>query len=507
MTLENKSLTGASLTKNLEWKSTDWKTAEKTVFRLQMRIAKAMREKKYNKVKTLQRILTRSYSAKLLAVRKVTSNKGSKTPGIDGITWKTDNQKAKAVAVLRHKGYKPMPVKRIYITKSNGKKRPLGILTMVDRAMQAISLFALEPVAETIADPNSYGFRPHRNCADAITQVHIALARKISAKWILECDIKSCFDEIDHSWLENNILMEKTLLKKWLKAGYMNKNTIHYTESGTPQGSIISPCLTLMTLSGLEKAIKLKSKSSDKINVITYADDFVVTGSSKELLENHVKPRIVSFLNERGLTLSEKKTKVTHIDNGFDFLGFNVRKYNGKILIKPAKKNVKNFLSEIRYTIKSNRAAKTENLIRLLNPKIIGWTNYYSNVASKKTFNVVDHRIYESLFNWCKRRHPNKGLRWIKKKYFYSKGLRNWVFSSRVTNDKQQKDSVELFSALSVKIRRHIKTRYNATPYDPEFLEYFSNRIHKKRYGGQAKSTNIARPKHEFLCGNIQISV
>ena len=196
MTLKSSILNGASLANN-EWQSIDWKASEKLVFRLQMRIAKAMREKKFNKVKALQRLLTRSHSAKALAVKKVTSNKGARTPGVDGKIWKTDKQKAEAIITLRHRGYKAMPVRRVYITKGNGKRRPLGIMTIADRAMQALSLFALEPVSETLADVNSYGFRPNRSCADAIAQVFNSLASHNNAKWILEGDIESCFDEIN----------------------------------------------------------------------------------------------------------------------------------------------------------------------------------------------------------------------------------------------------------------------------------------------------------------------
>ena len=255
MTLKNLSSTGAPLTSE-NWQSINWQAHEKLVFRLQMRIAKVMREKKYNKVKILQRLLTRSYSAKCLAVRKVTNNKGAKTPGIDGKTWKSDKQKAEAVSTLRHKGYKPLPVRRIYISKSNGKKRPLGIMTIKDRAMQALSLFALEPISEFQADPNSYGFRSYRSCADAIEQCFVVLAQKGSAQWILEGDIKSCFNKISHKWLEDNILMDTNLLKKWLKAGYMEKNTLLQTQEGTIQGGL---CKALHKLPYAKKVIMLSN--------------------------------------------------------------------------------------------------------------------------------------------------------------------------------------------------------------------------------------------------------
>lgn len=481
MTLKNIYLTGAPLTSTENWLANNWKVKEKLVFRLQMRIAKAMREKRYNKVKALQRLLTRSYSAKGLAVRKVTGNIGAKTPGVDGKTWKTDKQKSEAISTLLHRGYKPLPVRRVYITKSNGKKRPLGIATIKDRAMQALSLLALEPVAETQADFNSYGFRSYRNCADAIEQCFKLLSKRNSARWILEGDIKSCFDKISHKWLEANTLMDIKLLRKWLKAGYMENGKWLFSDEGTPQGSIISPSLTVITLSGLECAAKAGLKSADKINVIAYADDFVITGSSKELLENHVKPRVVAFLKQRGLSLSEEKTRITRIEQGFDFLGHNVRKYNDKLLIKPAKKNIKNFLQEIRSAIKTNPTAKTENLINLLNPKIRGWANYFRHVVSNETFSYVDHQIFKAIFNWAKRRHPNKGLQWIKDKYFRSSYLRNWVFSTKVRDRTGNTQFVDLFKATQVKIKRHVKIRAMATPFNPNYLGYFAERGQRGR--------------------------
>jgi RNA-directed DNA polymerase len=488
MTLKNslksdKALTGATLTGNEDWKAINWQSVEKLVFRLQMRIAKAMREKRYNKVKVLQRLLTRSVSAKCMAVKKVTSNKGAKTPGIDGVTWKSDKQKAEAVSSLQHRGYKPLPVRRLYITKSNGSRRPLGICTLKDRAMQALSLVALEPVSETIADPNSYGFRSYRNCADAIEQCFIALARKTSAEWILEGDIKSCFCKISHKWLEDNILMDKKLMRKWLKAGHMEKGALVQTTEGTQQGSVISPCWTLITLSGLEKAVKADMKQSDKVNVIAYADDFVITASSKALLENHIKPRVEAFLKQRGLELSEDKTKITHIDQGFDFLGHNVRKYNGKLLIKPAKKNVKSFLQEIRNHIKTKPTIKTEDIISLLNPKIRGWANYFRHVVSTQVFSYVDAQIYKALFSWAKRRHPKKGIRWIVGKYYRSSGLKNWIFSAKVGNKDGKSKFIDLFNASQVKITRHVKIKADSTPFDPDFLDYFTKRAANGRIG------------------------
>ena len=227
------------------------------------------------------------------------------------------------------------------VPKKNGKRRPLGIPTQRDRAMQALHLLGLEPVAETQADRNAYGFRPKRSTADAIGRCFTVLARKPGAQWILEGDIKACFDRISHSWLLDHIPMDKRVLRKWLAAGYMEEGILYPTEAGTPQGGIASPSLANMALDGLEEVAVKAVPRGQKVHVVKYADDFIITGASKEVLEEKVKPAVETFLWERGMELSVEKTHITHINDGFDFLGFNVRKYAGKLLIKPAKASVK----------------------------------------------------------------------------------------------------------------------------------------------------------------------
>jgi RNA-directed DNA polymerase len=458
----------------VSWHQIDWYRAHQHVRRMQLCIAKATREGKTRKVKSLQRLLTHSFHAKALAVKRVTENQGKATPGVDGQTWSTPEAKWQAISSLIRKGYKPLPLRRMYIPKSNGKMRPLGIPTMKDRAMQALYKLALEPVAETLADGNSYGFRPERSCADAIVQTFNVLGNKYCAQWILEGDIKSCFDEISHEWLMNNVPMDKGILRKWLKAGYIDRKKLFPTDAGTPQGGIISPTLSNMALDGLEKELKPFRKR--KVNFVRYADDFIVSGSSKALLENEVKSVIIGFLKERGLTLSEEKTKVTHIGEGFDFLGQNVRKYNGKLLIKPSKKNVKKFLEKVKKVLKKHKTAKQEAVIKALNPIIRGWANYHRHQVAKKIFSWVDHQIWRKLWQWCKRRHPNKGRRWIKNRYFHRFGPRDWVFAAKVNKANGKNVFMKLFSAMSTPIRRHVKIKSEAYPYDMAWEPYFEKR-------------------------------
>lgn len=491
---------GAASHQDMGWHSIDWGQAHRTVRRLQVRIAKAVSEGRWNKAKALQRLLTCSFYGKAVAVKRVTENHGKKTAGVDKVTWNTPEQKAKAINSLKRRGYQPQPLRRVHIPKANGKLRPLGIPTMRDRAMQALHLFALQPIAETTADHNSYGFRPERACRDAAAQCFAALVSKNSAQWVLDADISGCFDNISHDWLLANIPMDKTVLGKWLKSGFVEQGNWFPTLAGTPQGGIASPTLANMVLDGMEielakhfGAKTSRKRWKGKVNFIRYADDFVITGATKETLEQ-AKSIIGDFLKERGLSLSEEKTKIVHIDEGFDFLGWNIRKYGGKLLIKPAKKNVQAFLRKIRQVIKENRTAKQENVIRLLNPIIRGWANYHQNQVAKQTFSEVDHAIWEKLWQWACRRHPNKPLRWVKDRYFKSEGLRNWVFGTKIKTEDGSVIMVKLVNASDTPIRRHIKIKAEAHPFNPAWEEYFENRL-----GLQMKESLRGKNKLLFL--------
>src|SRR5882762_3695990 len=389
---------GASSNKVSDWQAVDWPKVWRTVRRLQLRIAKAIRADKHGQAKALSWLLTHSRSAKLLAVKRVTENKGAKTPGVDNKLWRTDRQKYAAVQNLKRRGYRPLPLRRLYIPKKNGKLRPLSIPVMQCRAMQALHALALKPVAETVADRNSYGFREGRSCADAIGQCFIALAKSYAPVWVLEGDIKSCFDRISHEWLLQNIPMDGRMLRHWLKAGYWEKGQLFPTREGTPQGGIISPLLANLTLDGLEQVIRSQIKPRhDQVNFIRYADDFIVTARTKETLEQIVKPTVVAFLAERGLELSEQKTTITHIETGFNFLGQNVRKYSNKLVIKPARDGVKALVQKTRECIKGMLGQKGERLIKALNPIIRGWANYHRHVCSAEAFWTAERIIRYQL--------------------------------------------------------------------------------------------------------------
>ena len=352
------------------WSQIDWAKIARHVSRLQARIVKAIKAGKWHRVRALQRLLVNSFSAKLLAVKRVCSNRGKRTAGVDGVVLDSPEARWQQTQQLNAKDYKPQPLRRIYIPKKNGKRRPLGIPTQADRAEQALELLALDPVAECLADTCSYGFRKERSTQDAMAGCFLSLCRRYSAQWILEGDIRGCFDELSHNWLLDHIPTHKGKLRAWLKAGFMERGVFHLSTDGTPQGGILSPTAANRALDGLERLLQVRFKGRYKVNLVRYADDFIITGASQGLLEEEVKPLVVQFLKDRGLELSEAKTRIVHIDEGFDFLGFNFRKYHGKLLIKPAKASVAAVKDKIQSIFKASGSLPQDALIRQLNPII-----------------------------------------------------------------------------------------------------------------------------------------
>ena len=474
----------------LTWKALDWPRVRQEVRRLQMRIAKATQAGQHRKAQALQWVLTHSRSAKLLAVHRVTTNRGAKTPGVDNVIWRTDRQKLQAAFNLKRHGYRPRPLRRQYIPKPNGKLRPLSIPTLHDRAMPALYALSLAPIAETLADRYSYGFREGRRCADALEQCFTVLSQKGSAPWVLEGDIRACFDEIDHPWLLQHVPMDQQLLRAWLKAGYWEKEQLFPTSAGTPQGGLISPLLANLALDGMEQAVKAVTKRSDKVNFVRYADDFVVTGATRELLEQKVKPALTAFLKERGLELSEQKTVITHIETGFNFLGHTVRKHGVKLLITPAKSKAQNLRQKISRLIQSALGLTHEALLRQLNPLLRGWANYYRNGAAKGTFSKLDYYVFRKIWRWITRRHPTKSRAWKQQKYFSAAG-ETGAFSVRVHRAKGESRLLTLYRLASTSIERHIKVRGKANPYDAQYTEYFEKRrcfVGRVRWGGRTAS-------------------
>lgn len=501
------------------WEAIDWQKALAYVKKLQVRIVKAQKEGHYSKVKSLQWLLTHSFYAKALAVKRVTSNQGKRTSGVDHELWLTPQAKFNAISKLNRRGYHPQPLRRHYIPKKNGKMRPLGIPTMTDRAMQTLYKFSLEPIAETYADPNSYGFRIGRSTHDAIEQCFTDLNKGKSPEWILEGDIKGCFDHISHEWLLENIPMDTQILEKWLKCGYVETRKLFPTDEGAPQGGTISPTLMNMTLDGLERLLQERLPTRQKVNgrthfnklnFVRYADDFIITGESPEFLRDKVLPIVKEFLTERGLQLSEEKTVITHIEDGFDFLGKNIRKYNGKLLIKPSKTSVKSFLEKVRSIIKGNKSTKQETLIRKLNPVIRGWVNNQRYVVSSKVFSRVDYEIYKCLWQWAKRRHKKKSHKWIAQKYWHHIGSRQWTFSVPCENQSTEGEPLycKLEYATDTKIIRFKKIVAEANPFDECWTDYFEEREGEKLLNstkGREKLLTIWRRQHRRcpVCGDL----
>ncbi len=460
------------------WQSINWKSARDHVRRLQIRIAKAVSEGKQGKVKALQWLLTHSYYAKLLAVKRVTSNQGRKTPGVDGILWKGNRAKIQAAVRLKRHGYHPLPLRRIYIPKKNGKMRPLSIPTMHDRAMQALYKLALSPVAETTADKHSYGFREGRSCADAVQAAFNFLSKPNSATHILEGDISGCFDNIGKEWMLNHIPTDKTVLRKWLEAGYIENKIKYPSLKGTPQGGIISPTLANMALDGLEQAIKAAVPRRMRVNFVRYADDFIVTGKSRQLLEQRVKPAIVQFLGRRGLKLSEEKTVITHIKHGFTFLGQTFRKHGNRLHITPSREGVQSLIRKVGEVIRKHVSFPMEALVGKLNPILRGWANYHRHVVSSGAFSRVDTYVFEQLWRMVRRRHQNKSKGWLFKKYWSASG-RKHVFSF-VSKYKNKARILQVIRVSAIGIKRHIKIKADANPYDPKYGDYFWRRRNVK---------------------------
>lgn len=487
-----------------EWKNIPWKHIEKRVFKLQKRIYRAAKRGDVRVVHKLQKTLMQSWSARCLAVRQVTQdNTGKKTAGVDGKKSLTPKQRLTLVKNLRLTG-KSKPARRIWIPKpGKEEKRPLGIPTLHDRALQALAKLALEPEWEAKFEPNSYGFRPGRSCHDAIGQIYLSINKQ--PKYVLDADIAKCFDKINHEALLEKLNTYPTIrrqIKSWLKAGAIDEAQFISTSEGTPQGGVISPLLANVALHGMEELIKTVSKTAC---LVRYADDFVILDKDITVVQR-CKTAIEESLKGMGLELKDNKTRISHTlqkyegNVGFDFLGFNVRQFkvgkchygkyttgrprkdgarkeqrymDFKTFITPSKEALKKHTAKVGKIIHEHKNAPQAAIIKHLNPVIKGWSNYYSCVVSKETFSKADFITYQQLRAWAVRRRGRKRKGKVIKQYFHVIKGKKWVFSTREENN-----PLRLILHAETPIVRHKKVVGEKSPYDGDTL-YWSERMGK----------------------------
>lgn len=482
---------GAGGRPNTDWNAIDWHKVQRSVSNLRRRIFRASKEGDYRKVRSLQKLVLRSYANALLCVRRVTQiNAGKNTPGVDMLVVKTSKARSELVDQMRsYQPWKVSPARRVYIPKANGKMRPLGIPTVVDRVMQAIVKNALEPYWEARFEPASYGFRPGRGCHDAIAKIFNIARPNKRKKWVLDADIEGAFDSISHERVLEAIgsFPARELIRQWLKAGYMEIRTLHQSETGVPQGGVISPLLMNIALHGMEQALGVRYNRRGQIKgsraLVRYADDWVVFCESKEDAQA-ARLKAKEWLQDRGLCLSEGKTQIVHLTKGFDFLGFNIRHYPApttarsgyKLLIKPSKESVRKFKERMRREWTALNGHNAMEILKRLNPILRGWANYFRIGVSKHTFETLDHWIFIRCARHVRSNHGRKGWRWCQKKYWGAlnpKRADRWVFG-----DKSK--GAYLLKLSWTPIKRHVLVKGAASPDDPDLRCYWIERERRK---------------------------
>jgi len=495
------------------WAEVDWDNARRAVKNLRQRIFRASSEGDLKKVRSLQKLMLRSYSNALLSVKRVTQqNKGKNTPGIDGVVVKTDRAKGKMVETLcGHQPWRVRPVRRVYIPKASGKLRPLGIPVILDRCRQAMVKNALEPEWEARFEATSYGFRPGRGCQDAVSRIYTLAQSRTRKKWVIDADIKGAFDNISHAYLLKAIgqFPAREMVKQWLKAGYVELGRLHETLAGTPQGGIVSPLLANVALHGMEQALATQQDRQGHGRgsraVVRYADDFVVFCETQEDAQECARI-LGEWLAERGLKFSEEKTRVVHLQDGFDFLGFTIRRYKDrrtatgwKLLITPSKESVGKIKENLRAIWRHGLHWPLDALLSRLNSVVRGWANYFRTQVASATFNSLDRWMFHRQVRFVRRIHRGKNWVWLRKRYWsleHPTRRDRWVFGSPATGRYLQK-------FRWVRIQRHTMVKGTASPDDPALQDYWAKRRARSRNSHAAPLPGMPVLENQLLVDEV----